>query len=142
MGDPIRIIRAVQTAMMLPSQWDLWDTNDNYYYARFEEGHGTLRQYQDDDWVGAPWKTDIDETQPGWAAAANTKFICTVATFDTDEWDMFIPLQDFAVLIGIELTPDCYSIGVGDHLRDELIKNGMVMFLEMGGNEPDQNEVP
>src|ERR1700685_2747894 len=131
MGEPIRIVRAVQTAMMLPTQWDLWDTDDNYYYARFEEGHGTLRQYQDDDWVGAPWKK-VDETQPGWGITANTKFICTVATFDTDEWDMFIPLQDFAALSGIELDPQVYEAGFGDHVRDELIKDGMMLFLESG----------
>jgi len=143
MDETIRIIRAVQTAMMCPSQWDLWDVENNYYYARYRRGCGELRQYQTENWVGAPWKENIDETQPGWGIAGNSEFIRTVAEFRTgDEWDGFITLEDFAAETGIILDPQVYQIGYGDHMRDELIKDGMTMFLEMGGNEPDQNEVP
>jgi hypothetical protein len=129
---PIRIVRAVQTAMACPSQWDLWDADDNYYYARYRHGCGELRQYQSENWVGAEWKQNIDETEPGWGFKANVEYIRTVAEFQTeDEWDGFISLEEFAVKTGIEIAPDAYTTGFGEHLRDELIKDGMTMFLEI-----------
>lgn len=133
---PIRIVRAVQTAMMCPSQWDLWDVDGNYYYARYRQGCGELRQYQTENWVDAPWKENVDETQPGWGLRGNTEYIRTVADFYTgDQWDGFISLEDFAVRTGIILDPQIYETGYWDHLRDELIKDGMVLFLEMGDDD-------
>jgi hypothetical protein len=135
MGETIRIIRAVQTAMMCPSQWDLFDTDDNYYYARYRHGCGELRQYEDEDWVDAGWKENIDETQPGWGIWGNIKYIRTVATFQNDDpWGGFITLEDFAGETGIILDSDIYETGFGDHVRDELIKDGMTIFLEMGND--------
>jgi hypothetical protein len=142
MGESIRIVRAVQTAMMCPSQWDLWDADDNYYYARYRHGCGELRQYQDEDWGDAPYVENPDDREPGWGLRMNPSYIRTVTEFYTgDEWDGFITLEDFAGRTGIILDPQIYETGYGDHVRDELIKDGMVMFLEMGGDEPDQNEV-
>lgn len=133
MSEVIRIVRAVQTAMACPSQWDLWDADGNYYYARYRNGCGELRQYQTEDWVDAPFKENVDETEPGWGIRANSEYIRTVATFrNDDEWDGFITLEEFARKTGLELTPNLYETGYGDHLRDELIKDGMTIFLEMG----------
>jgi hypothetical protein len=121
--------------MMLPAQWDLWDTNDNYYYARYRHGCGELRQYQTENWVDAPRK-EVDKTQPGWGIRENAEYIRTIAIFETDdEWDGFITLEDFAVKTGIILDPQIYQTGYGDHVRDELIKGGMMMFLEMGDDD-------
>jgi hypothetical protein len=128
--------------MMCPSQWNLWDAENNYYYARYRHGCGELRQYQTADWVDAPSR-EVDQTEPGWGIRENAEYIRTVTEFYTgDEWDGFITLEDFAAQTGIILDPQIYQTGFGDHLRDELIKDGMMLFLEMGGNEPDQNEVP
>jgi hypothetical protein len=143
MGEAIRITRAVQTSIACPSQWDLWTSDGSYFYARYRHGCGELHQYEDENWVGAGWRENIDETRPGWGIRGNVKHIRKVAEFQTeDEWDGFISLEEFAVKTGIEIAPDAYTIGFGEHLRDELIKEGMTMFLEMGDDEPDPRQEP
>jgi hypothetical protein len=128
MSETIRIVRAVQTAMGCPSQWDLWDTDDNYYYARYRHGCGELRRYKTENWWNASRSAD----------GGNSEYLGTVASFQNDDqWDGFISLDEFAVRTGIELDPGIYEIGYGDHVRDELIKGGMVMFLEIGDNDTD-----
>jgi hypothetical protein len=129
----VRIVRAVQTSIACPSQWDLWDADGNYYYARFRHGCGEVRQYADENWVGAPQKPDdeIDKAVPGWGIYSNTAYIRTVATFEVeDEWAGEISLGKLAEKTGLELDPQAYSINYGQHLRDELIKSGLVSLIE------------
>lgn len=127
----IRIVRAVQTSMACPSQWDLWDAEGNYYYGRFRHGDGSLRQYKTEDWPHAPWREDVDQDEPGWGWKANVEYIRTVATFEEgDEWSGYIELPEFAERCGIELAENIYYNHYGEHLRDELIKEGLTFLLE------------
>jgi hypothetical protein len=126
----VKLTRVVQTSMACPAQWDAWDADGNYYYLRFRHGCGEMRQYTDQDWVDAPLKEDVDETQPGWIIHSNTKFIRTVATFEMEDEFGVDTIEQFASAAGIELAPDIYKTDFGDHLRDELIKEGMMIFLE------------
>jgi len=128
----MKIIRAVQTCIACPSQWDLWDEEGNYYYARFRHGCGELRQYKDENWVDAPWKPEeeIDKTVPGWGIYANTHYVKTIATFqDEDEWNGFIELDEFCQRAGVELDLTMYT-NYGEHLRDGLVQEGFTFLIE------------
>lgn len=119
----ITLVRATQTAMACPSQWDAWDADGNYYYLRYRHGYGEVRRYQTEDWVAA------DEDQ----------FIETVVTFQYGHpFDGEISLQDFADLAGITLSPELLETGFGEHLRDELILRGVIgpEYLEQ---DPDDH---
>jgi hypothetical protein len=130
----IKIVRAVQTAIACPTQWDLWDDKDNYYYARYRHGCGELTQYKTENWVGAPSKPEeeIDQTIPGWIKRANTEFIRKVADFEYgDGLDGFIDLEKFAELAGIQLADDLVNTSFGEHFRDQLVTEaGMTFLLE------------
>jgi hypothetical protein len=115
----VKLVRAVQTSMACPSQWDAWDAEGNYYYLRFRHGYGQIRQYKTEDWV------DSDEDE----------LIGVVGEFEHgDPLDGSIELDEFATLAGIELDPAIYAVDYGTHLRDELIKDGLTVFLEGTGN--------
>ena len=77
----------------------------------------------------------------------NPEFIRTVAEFEHgDPLDGSIELDEFATLAGIDLAPDIYAVDYGTHLRDELIKDGLTVFLEGTGNplhefaDPDEEQ--
>jgi|SRR5277367_554497 len=124
----IIITRAVQTSIACPSQWDLYDADDNYYYARFRHGCGSLRQYTTSDWVDAP----------------ESALVGHVASFqreipDDPDWvyDGDISLEEFAQRAGFTLALESYT-SFGDHVRDELVTNGLLFLLsdeEKGNRE-------
>lgn len=125
----IRIVRAVQTAMACPSQWDAWDTDGNYYYLRYRHGSGSVTQYQTENWTGAPWlpEDQIDKTVPGWAITANTEFVAHITSFEYGHpLDGSIELPEFCELAGLELDPAAMVTGWGDHLADMMITEGLV----------------
>lgn len=102
----ITLVRAVQTSMACPSQWDAWDAEGNYYYLRYRHGHGSVEQYEDENWTDA---------EPG-------QWHRTISWFNEgDHLDGVIELPRFAELAGLVLSPDLVTTGFGDHLRDELI---------------------
>jgi len=108
----ITLVRAVQTAIACPSQWDAWDEQDNYYYLRFRHGYGTVTRYKTENWVGS----DEDE------------FIARVAEFEYGADDNLgdITLEDFAMQAGIELAPGLHETSYGHHLADQLIMEGVL----------------
>ncbi len=38
------IVKAVQTCIACPSQWDAWDLDGNYWYLRYRHGRGTAER--------------------------------------------------------------------------------------------------
>lgn len=83
----ITIVKAIQTCEICPSQWDLWDENGQYYYARYRSGRGTLCRHKSPEWWDIPGdhETHFD---PGH----------NVAEFNLgDKLDGYIELFDFAV---------------------------------------------
>ena len=107
----ITLVRAVQTCIACPSQWDAWDADGNYYYLRYRGGHGSVRRYRTDNW------TDSDEDE----------YIETIADFTYGHpLDGCIDLASFADLAGIALASRLMHTRYGDHLRDELILNGTI----------------
>lgn len=45
----IRIVKAVQTSVAAPEQWELWDDQGGRYYARHRHGRGVVYPVLDDD---------------------------------------------------------------------------------------------
>lgn len=45
----IVIVRAVQTCLACPSQWDAWDANGQYYYLRWRNERGSVDAFDDKD---------------------------------------------------------------------------------------------
>jgi hypothetical protein len=107
----LMIVQAVQTAIACPSQWDLHDADGNYYYARYRYGCGEVRQYRTSDWVEAP----------------ENQLIRVVSSFEHgDSLDGYIELEEFARLAGLTLAPELIATSYGEHLRDELILDGVL----------------
>jgi hypothetical protein len=105
----VTLVRAVQTCMACPSQWDAWDADGNYYYLRYRSGHGEIRRYRTEDW--------LDSTDDEYEA--------TVGTFDYGHpLDGTLSLAEFADLAGITLAPGLTQTSFGEYLRDELILDG------------------
>lgn len=105
----VTLVRAVQTCVACPSQWDAWDADGNYYYLRYRSGHGSARRYRTENW------TDGNDDE----------YIETIADFTYGHpLDGLLTLEEFADLAGITLAPGLVHTGYGDHLRDELILDG------------------
>lgn len=120
----ITIVKAVQTSMACPSQWDAWDAEGNYYYLRYRGGCGSVDQYATENWVDAPWVDNPDETQPGWIRRANTEYVRTVVEFQYGHpLDGSITLEEFAVQAGIALAPDLDRTGFWRNIRNKLTQD-------------------
>jgi hypothetical protein len=118
--------------MACPAQWDAWDEEGNYYYLRYRHGCGAMIQYKTEDWLDAPYPGDVNFAN---VYTSNPEYIRHVAEFEYgDPLDGDIELDDFARLADVELDPKIYHTNYGDHLRDELIKDGLTIFLEGTGN--------
>jgi hypothetical protein len=111
----VRIVRAVQTSIACPSQWDAWDADGNYYYLRYRNGRGQVRQYRSADW----------------ADGGSSDLVAVVADFEYGHpLDGSISLEDFARLAGLELAGDMSHEGYGQRIADELILAGITELLE------------
>ena len=118
----ITIVRAVQTAMACPSQWDAWDADGNYYYLRYRSGCGQVTQYKTENWVDAPWvKGDKN------VYTSNSEFIRHVSGFQHGHpLAGLISLAEFAEHAGLALAPDVEYTGFGDHMADQLTYDGII----------------
>ena len=135
----MKIVRAVQTSLACPAQWDAWDEEGNYYYLRFRHGYGSVTQYKSENWMDAPQVKPYKEWGPGDNIHnMNTEFIREVTAFEYgDEWLGHITLEKFTELAGFELAENLCFTGFGDHIRDELVQDGFTFLLDYteDGNE-------
>lgn len=124
----ITIVRTVQTSIACPAQWDMWDDEGNYYYARFRHGSASVIQYEDENWIEAGWKPDPEDgDMTGWAYRGNVKFTGFVAGFTgEDEWRGWISLEEFCERAGLTLAPDAERSGFGDHVMSKLAESGII----------------
>jgi hypothetical protein len=123
----IVIVRAVQTSIACPSQWDLWDSEGRYLYARYRHGCGDVRQYKSENWVDAPACEDPEPGMPGSAYRTNSEFIRHVTGFRYGHpLDGSMSLDEFAEHAGLELAENLMYSSFGDYLADKLILEGIV----------------
>lgn len=101
----VTIVKAVQTSMFCPSQWDAWDEAGQYYYLRFRHGYGSIRREPSPDtdtWHGPGPGSDL------------------VSSFeDEDQWAGVIELDEFCRRAGVGLELTEYK-NFGEHLREQL----------------------
>lgn len=125
----VRLVRTVQTSFACPSQWDAWDAEGNYYYLRYRHGYGQIRRYENENWY---------ELHP-----PHSECIEVIAEFEYgDPLDGDIELDDFARLAGIEIEPVAFRTGYADHLRAELVFDGLVIGMLGGFDEGTDEEQP
>lgn len=135
----IRLVRVIQTSWACPSQWDAWDEENNYYYLRFRHGWGEMMQFKSVNWLDANYP-EGENVNFGNVYTMNPEFIRKVVEFEHgDPLDGSIELDEFATLAGVELDPGIYETKFGQHLRDELVKDGLTVFLEGTGNPLEQD---
>lgn len=105
----ITIVRAVQTSMGCPSQWNAWDENGQYYYLRYRRAHGTVHAFPDEDYT--TWQWD-DWHNP-------------VACFDHgDPMQGIISFDRFCRLAGLTIAPmieyECFGRYFNGQIEDIL----------------------
>jgi hypothetical protein len=108
----------------------MWDAEDNYYYARYRGGCGSVTQYTTVDWVDAP-SIEVEDHEPGWGIRSNSAFVRHVADFQYGGmWDGDMTLEEFITHVDdMELADDIVYTGFGDHLRDRLVQESGFTFL-------------
>lgn len=87
----VTLVRAIQTSIACPSQWDAWDADGNYYYLRYRSGFGSIQRFDG----------PIDDYPPGeWGQHSGE----VIATFEHGHpLDGWMTLDEFAVHAGINL---------------------------------------
>lgn len=84
------IVRAEQTCVACPSQWNAWTADGQYLYLRYRSGIGTADAYDNPD--SDTWPQPPDGR---------------IARFDTeDRHDAEIDLDEFCERAGLELADD------------------------------------
>jgi hypothetical protein len=101
----VTITSAVQTCAGMPSQWDAWDAEGQYYYLRFRHGQGTIRREPSQDLSTWAWpKSEGD----------------LVGSFeDGDEWAGIIELDEFCRRAGVVLALTEYK-SFGEYAAEKL----------------------
>lgn len=96
-------------------------------------------QFKSVNWLDANYP-EGENVNFGNVYTMNPEFIRKVVEFEHgDPLDGSIELDEFATLAGVELDPGIYETKFGQHLRDELVKDGLTVFLEGTGNPLEQD---
>lgn len=111
-GAVTTIVKAVQTCMACPSQWDAWDSDGRFWYLRYRHARGEARQYAEGpDWYeaepapGSPWPEPVE-----------------VRSFDYGDspYDGVIELPQFCELAGLVLSPAAEVTPWGTYMSEAL----------------------
>lgn len=85
------LVRAVQTCMACPSQWDAWDASGQYYYLRFRSGLGSV---------------EIAESAEAYVRTPRGEMPKGIASFEHgDRWAGELTLEEFLAHAGIRWEP-------------------------------------
>lgn len=106
----MRLVRATQTSLACPSQWDAYDEDGNYWYLRYRHGVGEARRYVDPKWFEQPGITKPLETivfEYGHPLAGD------------------ITLDEFALYAGFSLTPELRQVNYAQYLANALHAKGV-----------------
>jgi hypothetical protein len=120
----MRLVRATQTSIACPSQWDAYDEDGNYWYLRYRHGYGRAAQYPDADWSFKSQAVDNYEFEHG------------------DEYDGFITLEEFALRAGFGLTSELREVEFTQHMSNELSAKGAPHDIIEALGLPEPTEEP
>lgn len=118
----ITLVRAVQTSVACPAQWDAWDAEGRYYYLRFRHGCGSVESAPTKElWRAKCVELPVSEEHPyGGYSWPGTDFLHEYDFQDEDEWRGDITLEEFCQRAGITLAPDIERTAWGRHIMNEL----------------------
>lgn len=108
----ITIVKAVQTCIACPAQWDAWDDQGRFWYLRYRYAHGQARQYEEGpDWYetepapGSPWPEPVEVLD---------------FSYGDSPYDGIIELPKFCELIGFTLSPVAEVTPWGTYMSEAL----------------------
>jgi hypothetical protein len=108
----VTIVKAVQTCMACPAQWDAWDSEGRFWYLRYRHAHGEARRYDE----GPGWyKAEPADGKPWIEPAEALDFDYGDSPYDGD-----IELPLFCELAGLVLSPDAEVTGWGTYMSEAL----------------------
>lgn len=108
----MRLVKATQTSLACPSQWDAYDEDGNYWYLRYRYGCGYARCYGSvenfDELTDEQWRnpTEVLEFEHG------------------HPLDGTITLDEFALRAGIALTSELRETSFNQYLANQLAEAG------------------
>jgi hypothetical protein len=104
----VTIVRAVQTSVACPSQWDAWDGQGQFWYLRYRHAHGEARRYAEGpDWYRGTHGDPLEQHR---------------ADYGDSPWDGETTLPELCAQLGFAVSPDVEYTGWGQHAADELYK--------------------
>jgi hypothetical protein len=120
----ITIVKAVQTSMACPSQWDAWDEEGRYYYLRYRHGCGSVeRAASQEEWRKNCVLLEPTEEHPyGLYTWPGTEFLHEHDFEEGNELDGSISLERFCELAKITLAPGASRTAFWRHVSNELTK--------------------
>ena len=99
----VTLVKAIQTCMACPSQWDAWDAEGNYYYLRYRSAYGSVTRYSNENWMNTDEQGEV------------------VSTFEYGHpLDGSMTLEEFAGHAGIELDPGISRTAFWRHTKNQL----------------------
>lgn len=113
---PLTLVRAVQTSIACPSQWDAWDAEGNYYYLRYRSGCGSIDRLWDLQ-VHFESYEDSETGEERYRRAGEQ-----IASFEYGHpLDGCIELAEFCELTGVKLAEDADVTGFGRYLAEAMV---------------------
>jgi hypothetical protein len=104
---PLTLVRAVQTSVACPSQWDAWDADGNYYYLRYRSAYGRIERYET---RGAFYDEELNRLGE------------TIADFEYGHpLDGCIELAEFCELTGVTLAADADVTDFNQYLAKAIL---------------------
>jgi hypothetical protein len=120
----ITLVRAAQTSMACPAQWDAWDAEGRYYYLRFRHGCGSVESAPTKElWRAECVELPESEERPyGGYEWPGTDFLHEHDFETGPELDGSISLEEFCEKAGIALAPEIERTAFWRHISNELTK--------------------
>jgi hypothetical protein len=110
----VKLVRATQTSLACPSQWDAFDEDGNYWYLRYRHGVGYARCY-------GPDVTEFDDlTSEEWRHPREVLKFEYGHPLDGD-----ITLDEFALRAGFSLAPELRQVDYTQYLSNSLHARGV-----------------
>jgi hypothetical protein len=120
----VRLVRATQTSVACPSQWDAYDEDGNYWYLRYRHGLGAAYRFLGPDWEY--YSQAIDEYRFAHG----------------HDLDGYITLEEFALRAGFGLASELREVGFTQYMANELDRRGAPTEIieALGLPEPREND--
>jgi hypothetical protein len=109
----IVLVRAVQTCVAFPSQWNAWDADGQYYYLRHRAGRGSVDAFDSPDYTR-------------WGGDPLGKIAAFVGELPGDDFTAARnDLEAFCEMAGIILAQDAEIVSYREYYKAEVKRYGL-----------------